>query len=67
MNKHKSVGLTKKYKDYRKKRIVHLREKCVGHPLDWNKIAERFGITPAAVQYIYNKAKDEQKKKEEQT
>lgn len=67
MNRCKSVGLTKKYKNYRKKKIVHLREKCVGHPLDWNKIAERFGITTGAVIYIYNKTKDEQKEEKEQT
>ena len=59
----KSVRLTKKYKNYRKKKIIHLREKCVGHPLDWSKIAERFGITSGAVIYIYEKAKEEESKR----
>ena len=62
-NEYKSVGLTKKYKDYRKKKIVHLREKCIGYPLEWSKIAERFGITSGAVIYIYEKAKEEEKKR----
>jgi len=65
-DRHKSVGLTEKYKNYRKKKIIHLRD-TTDPPLEWKIIGERFGITPAAVMYIYEKAKDEQKGKEEQT
>jgi hypothetical protein len=59
------VGLTEEYKNYRKKKIVHLRD-TTDPPLGWGVIAERFGVTPGTVIYIYDKAKNEQKKKEEQ-
>ena len=64
MNKYKSVGLTKKYKNYRKKKIVSLREEC-DPPLAWNVIGQRFGISSATVIYMYKEAKDEQKRKKE--
>lgn len=63
-DEYKSVGLTEKYKNYRKKKIIHLRD-TIDPPLEWKIIAERFGITSGAVMYIYEKAKDEQKKKKE--
>ena len=63
---YKSVGLTEKYKNYRKKRIVHYRDEC-DPPLGWGIIGILFGLTPGSVIYIYKKAKDEQKRKEEQT
>lgn len=63
---YKSIGLTEKYKNYRKKKILHLRDE-INPPLEWRIIAERFGLTPGSVIYIYDKAKDERKKKEEQT
>lgn len=34
-------------------------------PVPWHVIAERFGVAPGTIQYIYNKAKDEQKEKKE--
>jgi len=65
MGSEKSVGLSEKYKNYRKKRIIYMRD-MAELPVPWNVIAKRFGMTTGAVQYIYNKAKDEQKEKEKQ-
>jgi len=62
MGSEKSVRLSEKYKDYREKRIIYMRD-VAEPPVTWSAIAERFGMTTAAVQYIYNKAKDEQKEK----
>lgn len=59
----KSVGLSEKYKNYRKKRIIYMRD-VAEPPVPWKAIAERFGMTTGAVLYIYEKAKDEQKEKE---
>lgn len=61
----KSVGLSERYKNYRKKRIIYMRD-MEKPPREWRVIAKLFGITTGAVQYIYNKAKDEQKEKEKE-
>ena len=66
MGSEKSVGLSEKYKNYRKKRIIYMRD-VAEPPVMWRAIAERFGMTTGAVQYIYEKAKDEQKEEKEQT
>lgn len=65
-DEYKSVGLTEKYKNYRKEKIVYLRD-TTDPPLGWGIIGKRFGICPGAVMYIYEKTRDEQKRKEEQT
>lgn len=65
MGSEKSVGLSEKYKNYRKKRIIYMRD-VAEPPVPWNMIAKRFGITTGAIQYIYNKAKDEQKEKKKE-
>jgi len=63
----KSVGLSKKYKNYRKRRIIYMRD-VAEESVPWNAIAERFGITTGTAQNIYKRAKDEQKEgKKEQT
>lgn len=65
MGSEKSVGLSEKYKNYRKKRILYMRD-VEKPPRSWQVIAGLFGTTPAAIQYIYNKAKDEQKEKKKE-
>ena len=57
----KSARLTEKYKNYRKKKIIHLRD-TTDPPLGWGVIGQRFGICPGAVIYIYEKAKEEESK-----
>ena len=62
----RDMGTDEKYEEYRKKKIIFLREEC-DPPLLWGAIGRRFGIMKTTAARIYEKAKDEQKKKEEQT
>lgn len=62
----KSVGLSEKYKKFRKKRILYLRDE-VDPPISWYRIAKRFHIgSPTAVK-LYEEAKSEQKQREAKT
>jgi len=59
----KSVGLSKKYIKYRKKRILYLRDKL---KMPWYKIARTFHLGYYSAQRIYQEAKSEQEKKDGQ-
>jgi len=57
----KTVGLSKKYIKYRKKRILYLRDKL---KMPWYKIAGIFHLGYYSAQRIYQEAKGEQEKKD---
>lgn len=58
----KTVGLSDKYKNYRKKRILYLRDKL---KMPWYKVARIFHLGYNSAKRIYREAKDEQEKKKD--
>lgn len=58
----KSVGLSEKYIEHRKKRIVYLRDKI---KMPWYKIAGLMHLGYPIAKRIYQEAKSEQKKRKE--
>jgi len=57
----KTVGLSEKYIEYRKKRIVYLRDKA---KMPWYKIAGLLHLGDPTAKRIYQEAKSEQEKKD---
>jgi len=60
----KTVGLSDKYKKYRKKRILYLRDEI---KIPWYKLAGMFHVGYNTVKQIYQEAKSEQEAKKKQT
>ena len=56
----KTVGLSDKYKKYRKKRILYLRDEI---KMPWYKLARVFHLGYDSVKRIYQEAKSEQEKR----
>lgn len=59
--KYKSIPLSEKYKEYRKRRIVYMRDKA-NPPVSFKVIGRRFDVAVNTVKRIYEESKNEQKK-----